>query len=67
MPNLPPSYDMPINGEDSTTESCCGKRICNGCIFAIGMSDEKDLCAFCRTPPPSSDEERVKQIKNQWR
>ena len=56
---------LPLPPADQTTvESCCGKRICNGCIFAIGMSDEKDLCAFCRTPPPSSDEERVKQIKN---
>ena len=44
-------------------ESCCGKRICNGCDYAMAMSEGKDLCAFCRAPPPSSDEERVKQVK----
>ena len=54
---------LPLDAGESTFYSCCGKRICNGCILML-ISDEKGLCAFCRTPPPSSDEERVKQIKN---
>ena len=39
--------------EHSLFESCCMKRICNGCNVAAqkrGMSD----CAFCRTPCPDN-------------
>jgi len=54
---------LPRSGETTTIESCCGKRICNGCSYAMVMSEGKDLCAFCRAPPISSDEENVKQIK----
>jgi len=49
---------MPINADDTTFESCCGKRICNGCIVAM-----EDLCPFCRTPQTSSDEENIKRTK----
>ena len=55
---------LPLPSADQTTvESCCGKTICNGCIFAISMSEGKDLCAFCRIPPASSDEEEIKRLK----
>jgi len=55
---------LPLPSADQvTTESCCGKTICNGCILAISMSDEKDLCAFCRIPPASSDKEEIKRLK----
>ena len=30
--------------------SCCGKRVCNGCEYAMAESGAKDLCPFCRTP-----------------
>jgi len=48
----------------STFQSCCGKRICNGCIYAMQVSEGKDLCAFCRTPIPSYDEQfkRTKKL-----
>jgi len=56
-----------IQGEKLTSHSqfmsCCGKVICNGCIYAIRMSEGKDLCAFCRTPPPRSHEENINRIK----
>jgi len=56
---------LPLPSDDQTTlESCCGKKICNGCIYAMRMSEGKDLCAFCRTPPPSSDEEEIERTKN---
>ena len=43
-------------------ETCCGKQICHGCIYA--MSEEgKGICAFCRAPQANSDEETMKQIK----
>jgi len=47
----------------TTIESCCGKRICNGCIYAMEMSEGKDLCAFCRTPYAFSTKEEIKRIK----
>ena len=28
------------------------------------MSEGKDLCAFCRTQPPTSNEEQIKRAKN---
>ena len=52
-----------ING--NKTESfmaCCGKSICIGCIYAMEMSEGKDLCAFCRTPQPCSAEEQIKRL-----
>jgi len=55
---------LPINANQSVFKSCCGKTICNGCRFAMFMSEEKDLCAFCRMPPPSSAEESIKRLKN---
>lgn len=54
---------MPIKADDTTFESCCGKRICNGCIYAMEMSEGKDLCAFCRTPLTSSHQEHIKRAK----
>lgn len=36
---------MPIRGELSSIEACCGKRICNGCMYAMVESEGKDLCA----------------------
>ena len=56
---------LPI-GNHTTYESCCGKVICNGCVYAMKMSEGGgDLypCAFCRTPPASSKEEHIKRLK----
>jgi len=54
---------MPISSDDTTIESCCGKRICNGCIYAMNMSEGgADLCAFCRTPE-ATDEEEIERTK----
>lgn len=53
---------MPIRGDDTTVESCCGKRICTGCSFAIYMSEGKNICAFCRTPSTTSSEEHIKRL-----
>ena len=62
--------------ETESFMSCCGKTICMGCIHAMleseggkleGLcataSEGKDLCAFCRTPYASSDEENIKRTK----
>ena len=54
-----PSADL------TTIKSCCGKTICNGCVYAMKMSEGgANVCAFCRTPPPSSDEDEIKRVKS---
>ena len=56
---------LPLYENQTTTGvsffSCCGKRICSGCIYAMDESGAEDLCPFCRTPPPNSDAEQIKR------
>ena len=66
----PPNEECPIcflpfqyRDKTETFKTCCGKRICNGCIHAIWMSEGKDLCPFCRTQPPTSGQEEIKRLK----
>jgi len=48
---------------NKTYQACCGKLICKGCVLAakeeVKKGNMKDLCPFCRTPTPSTDEEIV--------
>ena len=63
-PDECPLCMLPILSADQTTvHSCCGKRICDGCIFAMVKSGGKDLCPFCRKPPPDTDEEEIERTK----
>jgi len=55
---------LPLDASQIQFKSCCGKMICNGCIYAMWMSEGKDLCAFCRTPPPSCNEDKIERTKN---
>ena len=65
----PPREECPIcliptlTAEQSIFMPCCGKMVCCGCIYAMEMSEGKDLCAFCRMPPPSSDEVSIQGVK----
>ena len=46
--------------------ACCGKVICNGCVhtFRSRVTKKKDdVCPFCRTPLPTSVEEKMKRYK----
>jgi len=54
---------LPYENRISTFKTCCGKSICNGCIYEMDMSGGKDLCAFCRTPPASSKKDKIEQLK----
>ena len=56
---------MPLDASQRRFKSCCGKGICHGCIYAMKMSEGKDLCPFCRTPPPSPDEDIHQKTINQ--
>jgi len=56
---------MPPDATQTIFKPCCGKIICYGCSYA--MREEArgrgkiDLCAFCRAPPVTSDEEHMKR------
>jgi hypothetical protein len=68
----PPAEECPIcmlppplyaNDTGMTFHPCCGKRICDGCKYAMDESGEKDICPFCRSPPANSDEEDIGRLK----
>jgi len=44
-------------------QSCCGKNICCGCIYAGRMTSASKLCPFCRIPDPESDELIIKRLQ----
>ena len=57
---------LPLDANEIEFKSCCGKIICDGCVYAMREARGRgkiDLCAFCREPNPSSDDERVKRTK----
>ena len=55
---------LPLDADQITFKSCCGKCICNGCIIAMVESEGDDnLCAFCRAPRPLSEEEHFKRLE----
>ena len=58
---------LPLDNSQTTFNPCCGKRICSGCIYAMKKEargrGKISLCAFCREPNPSSDEEIITQTK----
>ena len=58
---MPPPLIGNITG--MTFHSCCGKRICDGCIYAMVESGAKDLCPYCRTPYATSAEEAIERTK----
>ena len=59
---LPPSANR-TGTTGMTFHSCCGKLICDGCIYAMDESGAKRLCAYCRTAASNSDEETVERTK----
>jgi TPR repeat protein len=68
----PPPEDCPIcmqpppiyeNHTGMTFHSCCGKNICSGCGDKMNEIGAGNLCPFCRTPCPTSDEEAVNRLK----
>ena len=54
---------LPLEVDEIQFQFCCGKIICHGCIHAMRDSAGTDVCAFCRTPPTSTDEEDINRIK----
>ena len=57
---------LPLDGSEIEFKSCCGKVICDGCIYAMMEARGRgkiSLCAFCRTSNHTTDEEGVRRIK----
>ena len=58
---------LPFHERQAIFKSCCGKLICNGCIYAMREEargrGEIGLCAFCREPKATSEEEDIKRTK----
>ena len=62
---------LPLPLDGSTFHPCCGKLICDGCIYAMTIEgvrkgtkkEEMGMCAFCRTLRPISNEEEVRRVK----
>ena len=44
-------------------QPCCGKTLCDGCIYAAYKADRRQLCPFCRTPETSLEEEALQRTK----
>ena len=54
---------LPLDNK-SQFQTCCGKIICHGCIYAMLMSDGKDLlCAFCRMTNTKTDQDDINRLK----
>jgi len=50
---------IPILRTGNKYMTCCGKRVCSGCTYAVEETRNTSipLCPFCRTPAPTSEEE----------
>ena len=70
----PPLYEdcpisflkMPLKMKGHKYKACCGKMICSGCNHAPlydnqGNKVDNHKCAFCRAPPPTSEEESIER------
>ena len=54
---------LPLEGLKTSFKSCCGKTICNGCIYTMHMSEGKYLCPFCREPNATAANEHIERTK----
>ena len=61
---------LPYIDSGRTYMSCCGKVLCTGCICAVqsrATKEEEDICPFCRTPPPTYEEELIKRYEKRMK
>jgi hypothetical protein len=57
---------LPIDIGQSMYQSCCGKMLCGGCIYAntVAAADTgKCKCVFCRTEATPSNEVEIERMK----
>ena len=54
--------EMPVAAH-SKINTCCMKRLCNGCILAASLRGMNDRCPFCRTPLPTDDASQLAMVQ----
>ena len=54
---------LPIKKRGESFYSCCGKTICDGCIYAAHTADQYRLGPFCRASQIISDGEHRERLK----
>jgi hypothetical protein len=57
---------LPIDVDQCKYQSCCGKMLCVGCVYAHVVAAAKigkGKCIFCRSEVSSSNEEDIKRMK----
>jgi len=59
---------LPSNQSAQTYQPCCGKIVCNGCMYAPLYDDQGNKiaerkCPFCRITAPTSEKEVVKRYE----
>ena len=60
---------LPINDDDTTFHSCCGKYVCSWCIYKSvlkdienGVQQDEIKCAFCRQLTPKNGVKALKKL-----
>eukprot|EP00956_Cyclotella_meneghiniana_P016176 scaffold25426_cov40-Cyclotella_meneghiniana.AAC.3 len=51
---------LPSENNGRGYHSCCGKIICNGCVFSLNQT--QDRCPFCNAPTPTTTDEWNKRL-----
>ena len=58
---------LPLNHRESAYQSCCGKTLCDGCVYEFVKASKGDRdrlnCPFCRSPTPTSEGEILEMLK----
>ena len=62
---------LPTLGTGSKYQTCCGKVICSGCVYAPVYDDQgnevdNEKCPFCRAPPPFTQKEAIERAKKRF-
>ncbi|EJK71048.1 hypothetical protein THAOC_07543 [Thalassiosira oceanica] len=63
-------HRLPLEESQSTYHNCCGKRICNGCLFANSLRNiefGEDPCPFCRSVDNSTKAMMLRMEKKDGR
>ncbi|KAL7523841.1 hypothetical protein ACHAXR_000357, partial [Thalassiosira sp. AJA248-18] len=54
---------LPLCQSEIEYQSCCGKSLCIGCVYADEFERAAADCPFCRTPIPTSEDGLLERIK----
>mmetsp|Transcript_38393 Transcript_38393/g.86442 ORF Transcript_38393/g.86442 Transcript_38393/m.86442 type:complete len:188 (-) Transcript_38393:480-1043(-) len=58
------SLPLPLDSDQSSSNPCCLKLICNGCLLAaMKRSSNMGKCPFCRTPASDNDQQIIAMMQ----